>query len=529
MRRPIKIGVILLAGLVLTAGNADAEVGSFNLDSLLVKSVGGPGAVERLASVETFYAHSAITLNDIPGESELYVALPDKIYYRVAIGPFEFAQAFDGHTAWTRDQNGMVSELSGFERATLMSMVYFQTYSYLFDDRLPGGKEYLGTEVRDNVPVHKVAFYPMDQDTVVGYFDTGTGYQRYETILMDNAEAATTYLNHRNYHGVMVATESRATLEGGLMVATMSIDSLAFDADFDRSIFLQPISLTDYRFPAGSDSVIVPFKMVAGHIYIEAGVNGRRLMFILDSGASTNMLNAPAFEGIDLPVAAEMAAKGIAGYENVTLVQTDSLEIGGMVLDQIVGTMPLDFISGQWIGDPPFGGVLGYDLLSRFPVLVDYQARELVFYDPSRFSHSGGGREVPFELTMQVPTIEAELNGITGRFLVDLGNSLGLIVHRAFSLRHNLEEVLDNVQETSTGVGGVGGSAAGKTAYVASFAFGDVRISDLRVLLPLDAGGLSGSGDLAGNIGNLVLQQFRVLFDYRNRRLVFFGTSDGSR
>ena len=152
------VGTVLLAGLILAAGGSVAESGQFNLDSLLVKSVGGKGAVERLASVETFYAHSSITLNDIPGESELYVALPDKIYYRVAIGPFEFVQAFDGHTAWTRDQNGMVSELSGFERATLMSMVFFQTYSYLFDDRLPGGREYLGVDERENVPVHKVAF-----------------------------------------------------------------------------------------------------------------------------------------------------------------------------------------------------------------------------------------------------------------------------------------------------------------------------------------------------------------------------------
>ena len=72
------------------------------------------------------------------------------------------------------------------------------------------------------------------------------------------------------------------------------------------------------------------------------------------------------------------------------------------------------------------------------------------------------------------------------------------------------------------GAGGVGGSVPGYSAFAASFAMGDVRIFSLRLLVTESSAGLAGSQQLAGNIGNLLLEQFRVLFDYKNSRLVLY-------
>jgi len=74
----------------------------------------------------------------------------------------------------------------------------------------------------------------------------------------------------------------------------------------------------------------------------------------------------------------------------------------------------------------------------------------------------------------------------------------------------------------------VGGGIAGKSAYAASFALGGLRLTDLRVILPESGGGLSGSVELAGNIGNLLLGQFRVLFDYAAQSLVFYPSDTAS-
>ena len=47
-------------------------------------------------------------------------------------------------------------------------------------------------------------------------------------------------------------------------------------------------------------------------------------------------------------------------------------------------------------------------------------------------------------------------------------------------------------------------------------------VQSLKVLIPEFSGGLAGSEELAGNIGNLLLENFSVLFDYGNSRLIFY-------
>ncbi|HKK19898.1 MAG TPA: hypothetical protein VJ983_00375, partial [candidate division Zixibacteria bacterium] len=103
-----------------------------------------------------------------------------------------------------------------------------------------------------------------------------------------------------------------------------------------------------------------------------------------------------------------------------------------------------------------------------------------------------------------------------------LGNAFGLILHRAFVNKYDLEHQLSDFQSSSGLVGGVGGKIGGQSAFAATFKIGDILIQSIRVLLPDSSQGVSGSNVLAGNIGNLVLQNFSVLFDYPESRLIFY-------
>ncbi|MEW5796852.1 MAG: retropepsin-like aspartic protease [Candidatus Zixiibacteriota bacterium] len=499
------------------------QAAAFNLDSLLIQSVGGPAAVDRLRNMTTSYAAGTAILNGLPGSYEVYVAIPDNLCMEMKLGPFALAQAFDGATAWQRDHNGQVSELSGYEKRALLSQVYFQTYSFLLENRLPGEREYLGIETRGGRPMHRVGFYPLYTDTVYSYFDTTTGYQSFDVITVDNLEIVTEYSDHAIRGGVLMPLTSRSSVPAAQTEMRITVDSVAFNLPVDPRRFVRRTSTVDFRFPAGHDSVVVPFELIAGHIYFHAQVNGRLLRFILDSGASANMFHRPALDGLDLPVVGNLPAIGVAGYEHVDLVRTDSINIGGLVLlGQVGGALDLSVVTGGSKAEPPFGGILGYDFLSRFPVLIDYQAGTLTFFNADNFQPPDGGHEVPFELTLQIPTIEAELLGLPGRYIVDLGNAFGLIVHSDFSRKHDLVSRLGDVSDLPHEIGGLGGGLSGKTAYAASFSFGDVRITDLRIMLPDSGSGLAGSVELAGNIGNLLLKQFRVLFDYGHQQLVFY-------
>ena len=103
-----------------------------------------------------------------------------------------------------------------------------------------------------------------------------------------------------------------------------------------------------------------------------------------------------------------------------------------------------------------------------------------------------------------------------------LPNALGLILHNRFIQNNSLLRQLDDVQENNKVFGGIGGAIGGKNAYAATFKMGDIMINSIRVILPDSSQGLAGSSKLAGNIGNMVLENFRVLFDYKNSRLIFY-------
>jgi len=123
---------------------------------------------------------------------------------------------------------------------------------------------------------------------------------------------------------------------------------------------------------------------------------------------------------------------------------------------------------------------------------------------------------------MLAPTIEASIEGIRGEFLIDLGNSLGLVLHHSFVRRNTIDSLLTDIRPASHMIGGVGGDVSGQSGLADSLRIGDIRIDSLRVLIPESSGGLAGSEELAGNIGNRVLESFRLLLDYGSRQVIFY-------
>jgi len=508
--------------LLLVAASAaiGAPATDFHLDSLLACSVGGNAAVEKLRSMGSIYASGTMSLNGTPGAFVSYVTLPDKFYLKVDLGDYSIIQAYDGVTAWQKDMNGMVSELHGYERRSLESQVYLQTYSFLFQERLPGSAAYRGIVEREGEEYHEVLIMPFNVDTVYAYLDLQTCYQTIGISHLDNLEVVTTTSDFRPVGGVVIGYYSRSETSGVPVYTEFLVDSVAFDTPIDPAIYSLALAERDYRFPAGADSVVIPMEYADGHIFVTVTVNGlKRLRLMLDTGASANLFSEGSLDSLNLPVVGTSAGKGMGGYSEISLVKSDSVEVGGLTLfRQVAGVADLSSLQGML----RFDGLLGQDFLSRFPIMVDYQAQRLIVYNPDNFTPPEGGSEVPFRLTMQVPTIKAELLGLPGEFLLDLGSGFGLIVHRHFADMNDLEHRLDDLQDYQVAIGGLGASLRGKSGYAATLAFGDVRINSLRVILPETSEGLAGSRELAGNMGNLLLQQFRLLFDYRNSRVFFY-------
>jgi hypothetical protein len=164
-------------------------------------------------------------------------------------------------------------------------------------------------------------------------------------------------------------------------------------------------------------------------------------------------------------------------------------------------------------------GLLGSDFLSRFVVEIDYDEQVVVLHDPETWTPPGGITPVDMLLVGNIPTVEMVLNdGCAGRFLVDVGNSAGLNMHGEAVRRCNLFRGLRRPRIEQYG-GGIGGAFRVTLCRMDSLSLGPWTWPDPIVGLSLHGGGMVASSEIAGNIGNGILERFRCTFDYPGGRL----------
>ena len=495
------------------------------IDSIFIKSIGGNSAYDSLKNIKSVYTFGSAFLNGERGTFRQYLMPPDRYYLDLKFSNYSLTQAYDGETAWLKDINGKYSVVEGMEKKELLKNIYFESYAYMFDEYRHEKIKYLDTISQNGRSYYQLLFMPFPDDSTFVYYNIETGQRDFSTSRLDHLHMTSYFYDYEYKGGMLIPMYSKVVVEEASFITEFVTDSIAINNPIDETVFNMPIEKTEnYHFPAGLSQIEIPFEYVTGHILIPVKINGvKKLRMILDSGASANIFHKPAVKELDLEIVGSLPAMGVAGYDEVKMLQTDSILIGGLTLyKMIAGSLDMNALMSNYRKIDNFGGLLGYDFLSRFPVLVDYTQKSLTVFNPDDFNPPAGGKEVQFYLTMQVPTITGELNGIEGDFIVDLGNALGLILHNRFIQNNSLLRQLDDVQENNKVFGGIGGAIGGKNAYAATFKMGDIMINSIRVILPDSSQGLAGSSKLAGNIGNMVLENFRVLFDYKNSRLIFY-------
>ena len=498
---------------------------AINLDSLLTASIGGKAAMDTIQRLTSLVYEGKTRTGGLEGSFRAVIVPPDRLYFEMKSPSFSMTQGFDGLTGWQRDQNGQVSELSGFEKKLLLKNLYIESFSYLLPERRGMPLSYRGVEVQDGIQYHVVGFVPYEGDTIIACYNTGTSRREITGTQVDNLYTVSELSDFRTVSGIVIPFHVVDTVIGLPFSTELTIERATINQPVDTSIFRKPSArASDFRFPKGKAAIQVPFSYANGLIHVPATLNGRkRVRLLLDSGASGNVYHRDAVASLNLPIAGYLPARGVSGVDSIALVRMDSIQVGGLTLyNQVAGTLDLKALARSAEAKEIFGGLLGYDFLSRFPVMVDYHGSVLTVFNPETFKPPAGGIVIPFTLTQQVPTITGSLVGVQGQFLVDLGNAFGLILHGAFEMEHGLDTLLSDFQPMSDNVSGIGGSIGGQSAYAKTFEFGGIRLEAIRAILPERSMGLTGSAELAGNIGNRILEHFNVLFDYQQSQIVLY-------
>ena len=260
-------------------------------------------------------------------------------------------------------------------------------------------------------------------------------------------------------------------------------------------------------FSAAQRAVTVPFADCAGHICVEVSLNGAGpFHFLLDTG-SRNVLTRKVFDQLKLTEQGNVTIKG-TGYqaEQGAITKIAETRLASLSLrDQ-------SFIVIPAVGNSGLDGTIGFEWFRRCPILLDYPARRITLYDPARFNYEGKAKATPLTFSGLTPQIPGALDGVPGTFSIDTGSDLFLTLSLSFIAAHDLlEKYRPAGTVKSLGMGGTSTLLSGQGKLLQ---LGGLDIAAPVLEFPTLGKGVFAETEVAGNIGNGILKDLTLLFNY---------------
>ena len=436
------------------------------------------------------------------------------------LGLLKGADGFDGRSAWTQDDAGLVTRSEGTDlRARAFSARYRNALAYWYPARgraeLSEHMQLFRIRIKEIVTVSPVGGLPFDM-----WFDAQT--KELERVVEDGAsETQTTmYDDYRAVGGVMIAhrvRSSNAAADFGAerLITNVEINPHLRDADFAIPAPAPP----DFAFARGLSQTTLPFRFLNNHIYVDARLNGRTLSLLVDTGAA-NLITPTTARALGLVPVGEARMNGTGdGSEDAAFTRLATLVLGDVNLrNQLFAVVPLEKL-GE-IEGVPFAGILGYELFKRFVVRIDYAAHTITLADPRAWVSDGRGVAVAIVFNGSVPEVDGSIEGIAGTFDIDTGSRVSLGLNSPFVQRHALRAAFKPTIEAVTGWG-LGGATRGTVARARRLSLGPLSIDNVIVDMSLQKLGALSHAAPAGNVGSGVLKRFTVTFDYAGQRIFF--------
>jgi alpha-beta hydrolase superfamily lysophospholipase len=262
----------------------------------------------------------------------------------------------------------------------------------------------------------------------------------------------------------------------------------------------------------------VPFTLQDHRMIVQAYIgNAGPFSMIVDTG-SAELVVIPAVAkrlGLHLRPAGFVsgAGAGKAAIERTTVTgarvgNTRFAPAAALVLD-------LSQIE-RGIGFSHLDGVIGYEQLQRYRVLVDVDRRRIAFSN-APIAAPPEATQTPFAQTDSFLRIPATVDGVHGTFVVDTGDRSQLTLFRRFADTNGFAH-FTTVSNALTGFG-VGGRVYADMFRTTLQALG-VMANDVVTRIPVAHTGAFATAPEAGSIGNGFLERFNVVYDYPDHRMV---------
>ena len=484
-----------------------------------LQALGGPHAIVNPTSERII---GTIERGGLRG-TETTVYKGEKYWTEEKIGIFDFFAGYDGKVAWQRDSNGNTRPFSAAGLRDLHSDQYFNADTYLLPNR-PSGEVTLRPQTEKRTGNYILDVNPPGGVPYSLYLDPKTFLTVKKQHYADDELITTTYSGFKAINGTMTATVTHEFNGDRKSDQTYTLTDDQENIDAPDSLFAMPSMARDYRWVhPEATSATIPFDASDHSINLFVGINGQPAYLILDSGASGFAIDKRATDYLKIGHQGTFRARGYGGATNTYPVKLDTFEIAdGIIFSDMTATaieLPENFGFGE---ATPSVGFIGYEILSRFVVQVDYQAEHITLYDPDTWKPvPSDGQALPLDIDSNVPNVTAQLDDFPpAKFLIDTGDAGACIrLYRPFVLQNHLSGIYPSGMDMEGY--GVGGAAKVRQVRARSFTLAGQTLKNVPVSMALDDKAGS-SRRLAGALGHDFLSHFVVTFDYPHQR-VFFG------
>jgi predicted aspartyl protease len=255
----------------------------------------------------------------------------------------------------------------------------------------------------------------------------------------------------------------------------------------------------------------MPVEIEGDHLMVGATLNGHEVRLVLDTGATDTLISPEAAGAAGIIKTGRMRFSAFGSGRGVaSRGVARSMAVGPALAEQVaVGILPLPAPLAP-------NGLLGLSFLRRFTFRLDYEQKQLSFASSENSNFIKSGVPIPLQDQGYSLAIEAEVDGIPAKFIVDTGSSQSLILRSWFVEQQKLRERYPRRLSIVTGMGLLG-KMRGEMARLQSLKLGDHTITNL--FAEFESKTNAWPGDFAGFIGAPILRRFNLTFDTAGKRL----------
>jgi hypothetical protein len=426
----------------------------------------------------------------------------DRLYEEQRLGTRVEQHWTVGDAFTERDANGVVRRWHG----TLLRRA--RTQAYVDDDgflRDPARARVLPPELVHGRPTHPVIVSAPHGDEMTLYFADDD--RRIIRTAFADADGTTTvdYADFRDVGGENIPFSTVVSDGDPAYDLTATVVSAEPVADVDPAAFVIPPSKT--LIATGPQAM--PLVMRNGHYLVPVFIAGKRYEFLLDSGASSVVLDTHVAKELGLAGVGAFEAKGANRLGGVQDIALPPVSIGSALLADLSASS-LD------TGALRIDGILGTPFFAESLVELDFKRNTMRFGPPGSFKPRGARVALDTDRALPEAQLVAGAARIPGEFLVDTGNSNAILLYRAFVERH--PSIVPFTASNSLTYG-IGGATQTYRTKLDRLDFGGVVLHDRPTDVMLATTGAFADYHDAGNIGLGVLDDFVVTFDEANDAL----------